>query len=97
MADAGNGATMRLDRFLWFARLAKTRDVAQALATIGRLRIDGRPVDRAHVAVRVGNILTFAQGTRVRVVRIEALPSRRGPAPEAQACYQELTVGAPAP
>lgn len=97
MADAGHGGTMRLDRFLWFARLAKTRDVAQALATTGHLRIDGRPIDRAHAAVRVGNILTFAQGTRVRVVRIDALPSRRGPAPEAQACYQELTVHAPPP
>lgn len=86
---------MRLDRFLWFARLAKTRDVAQLLATTGHLRIDGRPIDRSHVPVRVGNILTFAHGARVRVVRVEALPKRRGPAPEAQACYSELAVGVP--
>ena len=82
---------MRLDRFLWFARLAKTRDVAQVLAGGGRLRIDGRAIDRAHAPVRVGNILTFFHGGRVRVLRVEALPPRRGPAPEAQACYQELT------
>jgi ribosome-associated heat shock protein Hsp15 len=85
---------MRLDRFLWFARLAKTRDVARALACGGRLRIDGRVVDRAHAPVRVGNVLTFAQGARVRVLRVEALPARRGPALEAQACYQELAPGA---
>ena len=89
MTDAG--ATMRLDRFLWFARLAKTRDVAQALASEGRLRIDGRAVDRSHAPVRVGNILTFFHAGRVRVLRIAALPQRRGPAPEAQSCYQELT------
>lgn len=90
MTDA---AVMRLDRFLWFARLAKTRDVAQVLAAEGRLRIDGRVIDRAHAPVRVGNILTFAHAGRVRVLRIEALPHRRGPAPEAQACYQDLAVG----
>jgi ribosome-associated heat shock protein Hsp15 len=84
--------TMRLDRFLWFVRLAKTREGARAMASTGRLRIDGRPIDRAHVAVRIGNILTFVHGSTVRVVRVEALPLRRGPAPEAQACYRELTV-----
>nr|WP_022684775.1 RNA-binding S4 domain-containing protein [Sphingomonas phyllosphaerae] len=87
--------TMRLDRFLWFARLAKTRDVAQALASNGHLRLDGRAIDRAHAPVRVGNILTFFHGGRVRVLRVEALPVRRGAAPEAQECYQELALAAP--
>jgi ribosome-associated heat shock protein Hsp15 len=85
--------TMRLDRFLWFARLAKTRDVAQAMACDGHLRIDGRAIDRAHAPVRIGNILTFVHQREVRVLRVEALPARRGPAPEAQACYQELSAG----
>jgi ribosome-associated heat shock protein Hsp15 len=83
---------MRLDRFLWWARLAKTRSAAQAIAADGRLRIDGRPVDRAHAAVRVGNVLTYAAHGRVRVVRVEGLPVRRGPAPEAQACYADLAA-----
>ena len=91
MADA-DGA-MRLDRFLWFVRLAKTRERAQDMACDGHLRIDGRPIDRAHAPVRVGNILTFALHGEVRVLRVEALPARRGPAPEARACYQELTTG----
>lgn len=81
---------MRLDRFLWFARLAKTRSVAQSIATHTRLRIDGRPIDRAHVPVRPGNVLTFLCNDTVRVIRIEALPPRRGPAPEARACYTDL-------
>ncbi|WP_380784702.1 RNA-binding S4 domain-containing protein [Sphingomonas sp. R86521] len=84
---------MRIDRFLWYVRLAKTRSAAQAIAEKGRLRIDGRPIDRAHCPVRIGNVLTFAAGDHVRVIRIEALPARRGPAPEAQACYQDLIPG----
>ena len=85
---------MRLDLFLWHARLAKTRSAAQALATTGRLRLDGRLVERAHVPVRIGSVLVFARGQEVRALRVEALPLRRGPFPEARACYSELTVGA---
>ncbi|AXJ96896.1 RNA-binding S4 domain-containing protein [Sphingomonas sp. FARSPH] len=84
---------MRLDRFLWFVRLAKTRERAQDMACDGHLRIDGRAIDRAHAPVRVGNILTFALNGEVRVLRVEALPARRGPAPEARACYQDLVTG----
>jgi ribosome-associated heat shock protein Hsp15 len=84
---------MRLDRFLWHARLAKTRSAAQDIACEGRLRLDGRTIDRPAAPVRVGNVLTFASQGRVRVIRIEALPTRRGPPAEAQGCYQELTAG----
>jgi len=85
------GATMRLDRFLWFARLAKTRPFAQALASAGHLRIDGRPTDRPAAPVRVGSVLTFATHRgEVRAIRILALPTRRGPPPEARACYEDL-------
>ena len=81
---------LRLDKFLWFARIAKTRPQAQALAETGHLRLAGRPVDRAHVAVRVGDVLSFAQRGTVRVLKIEALPVRRGPPAEARALYTEL-------
>ncbi|WP_230631818.1 RNA-binding S4 domain-containing protein [Sphingomonas sp. Leaf37] len=90
-------ASMRLDRFLWFVRIAKTRQRAQEIACDGRMRIDGRVVDRSAAPVRIGNILTFASGDRVRVLRVEALPTRRGPAPEAQACYQELVANVSQP
>lgn len=85
---------MRLDKYLWFVRLVKTRPLAQAIAANGHLRIDGRPVGRAAANVRIGNVLSFALNDRVRVIRVEALPVRRGPAPEAQACYTDLS---PAP
>lgn len=84
--------TMRLDRFLWWARLCKTRVAAQAIAEGGHLRISGRAVDRAHCPVRVGDVLTYPAHGEVRVVRVEALPVRRGPAPEAQGCYADLAA-----
>jgi ribosome-associated heat shock protein Hsp15 len=87
----GTGTTMRLDRFLWWARLTRTRETARVLAEQGRLRLDGRTIDRAHAAVRIGNILTFAgPGGQVRVIRVEALPVRRGPPAEGRGCYIDL-------
>ncbi|HET9640878.1 MAG TPA: S4 domain-containing protein [Allosphingosinicella sp.] len=88
MADS-----LRLDKFLWFARIAKTRALAQQLAGQGRIRLGGRLVDRAHAPVRVGDVLSFAQRGAVRVLRVEALPTRRGPPAEARALYTEIAEG----
>jgi ribosome-associated heat shock protein Hsp15 len=85
--------SLRLDKFLWFARIVKTRALAQALAEQGRLRLNGRVVDRAHAPVRVGDVLSFALRGRVRVLRIEALPVRRGPPAEARTLYVEMPEG----
>jgi ribosome-associated heat shock protein Hsp15 len=82
---------IRLDKFLWFARIAKTRPLALALIEAGHVRRNGQPVERASAAIRVGDVLTFAQRGVVRVLRVEALPARRGPPAEARACYCELT------
>ena len=84
------GPALRLDKFLWFVRLAKTRSAAQKLAEAGHVRLDGRRIDRAHACVRVGSVLSLPIGDGARVVRVEALPSRRGPYPEACACYTPL-------
>jgi ribosome-associated heat shock protein Hsp15 len=81
---------VRIDKFLWFARIAKTRSLAQQLAENGRLRLQGRVIDRAHAVVRVGDVMSFAAHGRVRVLRIEALPKRRGPPAEARLLYTEL-------
>lgn len=83
--------TLRLDKFLWFARLAKTRAVAQDVAEGGHLRISGRVVDRAHAAVRIGDVLSFPLHGRVRVIRVEALPARRASPEQARLCYADLS------
>jgi ribosome-associated heat shock protein Hsp15 len=82
--------SLRLDKFLWFARIVKTRALAQQLAEGGRIRIAGRIADKAHAPVHVGDVLSFALRGVVRVIRIEALPARRGPAAEARLSYSEL-------
>lgn len=83
--------TLRLDKFLWFARIVKTRALAQGLAEQGRLRLNGRVVDKAHAPVRVGDVLGFARLGEVRILKVEALPLRRGPPAEARLLYSELT------
>jgi len=85
--------TLRLDKFLWFARIVKTRALAQNLAEQGRLRISGRIADRAHALVRVGDVLSFAVRGTVRVLKVEALPVRRGPPAEARLLYTEVPEG----
>ncbi|NLS27731.1 hypothetical protein S2M10_27330 [Sphingomonas sp. S2M10] len=88
----GHGPTMRLDRFLWYARIVKTRSAAQALCEKGLLRIDGRRVERSSASVRVGAILAFPIQGRVRVLRVGTLPIRRGPPGEARLCYEDLVT-----
>ena len=81
----------RLDRFLWYARLTTTRSAAQAVARDGHLRIDGRAIDRAHVLIRPGQVLSFPLHGRVRVLKILSLPKRRGPPAEARTLYEDLS------
>lgn len=86
-------ASQRLDRYLWHARLAASRSAAQALAERGIVRLNGRRVERAHVHVRRGDLLTLPLGQQVHVIRVIELPSRRGPAPEARTLYEFIETG----
>ncbi len=85
---------MRIDKALWYLRLAKTRSIAQAMAEEGHIRLNGRRIDRAHQKVAAGDVLTLALGASVRTIALLALPNRRGPAPEAQSCYRVLDAHA---
>ncbi|MBB5987384.1 S4 domain-containing protein [Sphingobium lignivorans] len=93
MVPFGHGPSLRLDKFLWFVRLAPNRSSAQALAERGIVRLNGRRIDRAHAPVRIGDLITFPHGNAVRVIRVEQLPLRRGPASEAETCYSAVTPG----
>jgi ribosome-associated heat shock protein Hsp15 len=83
-------APLRLDKWLWFARFVKTRSLATKLIVDGRMRVNGAPTQKAHYAVKPGDVLTFPLGPHIRVIKVVALGSRRGPAPEAQALYEDL-------
>jgi len=90
----GVSESLRLDKLLWFLRLAKTRSIAQERVAAGHIRLNGRRVERAAQAVSIGDVLTLPLGSRVAVVEVLALPLRRGPAPEAQGCYRMLDASA---
>ncbi len=83
-------AALRADKWLWYARFFKTRSLATKVCNAGKLRISGEVVSKAHHKVKPDDVLTFAQGRYVRVVKVLALAVRRGPAAEAQALYEDL-------
>jgi len=86
---------LRIDKFLYFIRLIKSRTQAQALIEEGRTRVDGRRVEKPSDTVRVGSTIAMPLRGQVRVLRVLALPTRRGPAPEARSCYEELPENGP--
>ncbi|NML94592.1 RNA-binding S4 domain-containing protein [Novosphingobium olei] len=87
---------MRIDKLLWFLRLASTRTHAHDWALEGHIRLNGRRIERPSAAVRPGDVLVLPTVTGVRVIEVVALPTRRGPAPEAQACYRQIEPAIPA-
>ncbi|WP_028092985.1 RNA-binding S4 domain-containing protein [Pseudodonghicola xiamenensis] len=83
-------AKLRLDKWLVHARFCKTRSVAAALVTAGHVRVNGARAEKPSHAVAPGDVLTLVQPRVVRVIRVEALGLRRGPATEARTLYTEL-------
>ncbi len=92
--DQGGGH-LRLDVWLWHARLAKTRAACARLVAAGGFRLNRQPVAKPHARVRVGDVLTFASAQEVRVWRVLALGDRRGPAEEARTLYEAILPGDP--
>jgi len=80
----------RLDKWLWFARFAKTRTLAAKLVTSGFVRVNGHRTDNAAKALAVGDVITVALARTTLVVRVEGLGERRGAAPEARQLYTDL-------
>ena len=88
---------MRIDRFLFFIRLIKSRTQAQGVIDEGYVRIDGKRVEKPSEEVRVGSVVALPLHDQVRILRVLELPRRRGPAAEARQCYQELGIDEPKP
>ncbi len=80
----------RLDKWLWCARLVKTRTAAARLIEAGKVRINGTRAAKPSQLLRAGDVVTATAG-RLYVVRVEAEAARRGPASEARTLYHDLT------
>ena len=84
-------ARQRIDKWLWHARMVRTRSDAAALVAAGFVRLNGKRITAAGQPVRLGDVLTLALDRSVRVLRIEGFCERRGAAPAARALYREMT------
>ena len=82
---------LRIDKWLWFARFFKSRSLASQFCGTGRVRIAGNIVGKASHMVRVDDVLTFPLREEIRVIKIVALGTRRGPAREAVLLYEDLS------
>ena len=83
--------SIRVDKWLWYARFLKSRSLASRFVSDGNLRIDGERSAKPSRSVKPGDVLTFPQGSHIRVIKIVEIGVRRGPAPEAQALYEDLS------
>jgi ribosome-associated heat shock protein Hsp15 len=81
----------RIDKWLWHARMVRTRSAAAALTEAGFVRLNGKRMTAAGHPVRVGDVLTLALDRAVRVVRVEGFCERRGKAAVGRALYRDLT------
>jgi ribosome-associated heat shock protein Hsp15 len=82
----------RLDQWLWFARLVKSRSLASRLCASGAVAVNETPVSKANHVLRIGDRITVEQGRYVRSIRVLISGSRRGPAPEARLLYEETAA-----
>ncbi|HEX4893886.1 MAG TPA: RNA-binding S4 domain-containing protein [Hyphomicrobiaceae bacterium] len=94
MSEAGGGGAddgRRLDRWLWFARVVKSRTLAAGLVADGKVRVNRERVTKASHQVRIGDVLTITVGPRVRILKVLAAGERRGPASEARELFEDLS------
>ena len=86
---------LRLDKWLWHARVVKTRSLAAKLVQSGHVRLNGTRIDQPSKAVKPGDVLTIALERTVRVLKVVDLGERRGPATEARELFEDLSPPPP--
>ena len=93
MSDAAE--KLRADKWLWQARFFKTRSLSAKLITGSHLRVNSDKVMKTSATVQIGDVLTFPQGNHIRVIQVDGIGTRRGPASEAQTLYTDLSPPQP--
>jgi ribosome-associated heat shock protein Hsp15 len=81
----------RIDKWLWHARVVRTRSAAAALADAGHVRLNGQRIDASSRPVRAGDVVTIALDRAVRVLRVTGFAERRGSADAARALFEDLS------
>lgn len=81
----------RIDKWLFFARVIKSRALGAKLAQSGRVRVNGNKIDQASHAIKPGDVLTLTLDRRILVYRVIDCGERRGPAEEARRLYADIS------
>ncbi|MEE2699658.1 MAG: RNA-binding S4 domain-containing protein [Pseudomonadota bacterium] len=85
----------RIDQWLWFARLFKSRSMATKFCVSGKIRVNEKHIKKGHHLLGIGDIITFQKDSYIRVISVLALGNRRGPAQEAKTLYEDLSPPRP--
>lgn len=95
MVETDAPAKQRIDKWLFFARIVKSRTLAGKLAAAGGVRTDGQKINQASHQIAVGQVLTISLERQTKILKVLLPGERRGPAPEAQTLYEDLTPPPP--
>ena len=88
---AGGSATRRVDQWLWFARVVKSRTQAAELVSTGKVRVNSDKIDKTSHALKIGDVVTVVAHARVRILKVANPGLRRGPPAEAATLFDDLT------
>lgn len=98
MAKGGHGdvtggatSTRRVDQWLWFARVVKSRTLAADLVTAGKVRVNSDKIDKTSHALKIGDVVTVVAHARVRILKVLQPGQRRGPPAEAATLFEDLS------
>ncbi|MEN3792283.1 S4 domain-containing protein [Fulvimarina sp. MAC3] len=94
--EAHQVSSQRIDKWLVFARVVKTRSIAQQLVETKKVRLNKEKIDNPARNIRVGDVLTISYSSRVHVLKVAGFAERRGSASDAQALYENMSAEAPA-
>ena len=83
--------TLRLDIYLYYIRIFKSRNIATKFVLTNRLRISGQVTQKPHKIISVGDVLTMTINDNIKILKVLDIPSRRGPYPESLNFYEDIT------
>ena len=83
--------TLRLDIYLYYIRIFKSRSIATKFVLTNRLRISGQVTQKPHKMISVGDVLTMTINNNIKILKVLDIPSRRGPYPESLNFYEDIT------
>ena len=83
--------TLRLDVYLYYIRIFKSRSLATKFVSTNRLRISGQVTQKPHKMISIGDVLTMTINDNIKILKVLDIPNRRGPYSESLNCYEDIT------